>query len=649
MAKQLDPRDPTPYFYDAIRKQTTNRPVEALQDMEKAIELNDNRAVYRSRLLLDADLAARSAALSRIYSDLGFQQLALVEGWKSVNTDPTNFSAHRFLADSYSVLPRHEIARVSELLQSQLLQPLNMTPIQPRLAESNLFLIGAGGPAALSFNEFNPLFNRNGFNFQSTGLAGENKTYTGEGVLSGIYNKAAFSLGGFHFQTDGFRTNSQQKDDIANAFLQFELDPKTSFQFEYRFRNTTNGDLQLNFFRNDILPNLRQTAETETYRAGLRHTLLPDSTILGSFTYQRQDMLSHDERPPLITAIDAKSPGLRALSGELQHLFRSKYVNLTSGAGYFNINREQIRTFDAVFLPRAFVDRLDLDAQHSNVYLYSYINVVKDVTFTLGASGDFFKTDDTMTSESKNQFNPKFGFLWNVLPSTSLRGAAFRAFRRTLITDQTLEPTQVAGFNQFYDDNESTESWRYGVAIDQKFTKRVFGGVEFSRRDLNVPITFTDPFAGVSRVIRKDWREYLARPYLFWAPYDSLAFSAEYQYERFERASTLNFGLKEAETHRVPLGFKFFHPSGLGFAWRATYFNQRGDFQRKSASCCEFGRSEFWLLDAAISYRLPNRYGLLVVGATNINNNRFNYQETDFNNPTLQQGRAFFAKFNFSF
>ena len=61
-AKLLDPEDPTPWFYDAIQKQTTNRPVEALHDLERAIALNDNRAVYRSRLLLDQDLAARSAA-----------------------------------------------------------------------------------------------------------------------------------------------------------------------------------------------------------------------------------------------------------------------------------------------------------------------------------------------------------------------------------------------------------------------------------------------------------------------------------------------------------------------------------------------------------------------------------------------------------
>ena len=65
IAKELDPKDPTPWFYDAIAKQTTNRPVEALQDMQKAIELNDNRAVYRSRLEFDSDLAARSAALGQ--------------------------------------------------------------------------------------------------------------------------------------------------------------------------------------------------------------------------------------------------------------------------------------------------------------------------------------------------------------------------------------------------------------------------------------------------------------------------------------------------------------------------------------------------------------------------------------------------------
>ncbi len=150
--------------------------MEALHDLQKSIELNDNRAVYRSRLMLDEDLAARSASLGRIYRDLGFEQLALVEGWKSVNTDPANYSAHRLLADTYAARPRHEIARVSELLQAQLLQPINITPVQPQLAETNLFILDGAGPADPAFNEFTPLFNRNRLALQASGVVGSNRT-----------------------------------------------------------------------------------------------------------------------------------------------------------------------------------------------------------------------------------------------------------------------------------------------------------------------------------------------------------------------------------------------------------------------------------------------------------------------------------------
>jgi outer membrane receptor protein involved in Fe transport len=266
------------------------------------------------------------------------------------------------------------------------------------------------------------------------------------------------------------------------------------------------------------------------------------------------------------------------------------------------------------------------------------------VTFTLGASGDFFKTDSTAASISTDQLNPKFGITWNLFPSTTLRAAAFRAFKRTLLTNQTLEPTQIAGFNQFYDDLESTDSWRYGVAIDQKFSRTLFGGVEFSRRDLEVPVAVTDLATGLTEVKRDDWREYLARPYLFWTPHDWLALSAEYQYERFKRVPDFGFGLKKATTHRVPLGVRFFHPSGFGIATKATYFNQDGSFQRRGGVCCEAGNSEFWIVDAAITYRLPKRYGFFSVGATNLLDRRFQFQETDFNNASIQPKRTVFAR-----
>ena len=75
-----------------------------------------------------------ASASARIYDDLGFEQLGAGRGDRVAerSTRPTA-SAHRFLSDIYVGLPRHEIARVSELLQAQLLQPININPVQPSL------------------------------------------------------------------------------------------------------------------------------------------------------------------------------------------------------------------------------------------------------------------------------------------------------------------------------------------------------------------------------------------------------------------------------------------------------------------------------------------------------------------------------------
>jgi Flp pilus assembly protein TadD len=651
-AKGLDPQDPTPFFYDAIAKQTTNRPVEALQDLQKAIELNDNRAVYRSRLLLDSDLAARSASLARIYSDLGFQELALVEGWKSVNTDPSNFSAHRFLADSYSVLPRHEIARVSELLQSQLLQPINTTPIQPRLAESNLFLISAGGPGALSFNEFNPIFNRNGITLQTSGLSGENDTYGGEGVISGIYKKTSFSLGGFHLTTDGFRRNADQKDDIANAFIQQELSPQASIQAEYRYRNAERGDLRQRFFPEDFFPGERNKEERHTARLGGRYAFSPSSILLGSFTYHHADFSSTDDQFPLFPSssfLELKRPE-DGFSAELQHLFRSRYFNLVSGAGHFNINGK-VTVASTINLPpppegpgSIFSSATSsTDLEHTNLYAYSYINLIKNVTFTLGFSADFVRGDSPDVGDV-DQFNPKFGITWEPIPGTTLRAAAFRVLKRTLLTDQTLEPTQVAGFNQFYDDFNGTEAWRYGGAIDQKFSRDIFGGVEFAKRDLTVPGIGIDPSTNTLIRIEADWHEYLGRAYLFWTPQEWLAFRTEYIFERFKQPEEFNDQAIELNTHRVPLGISFFHPSGLSTMLTATYWNQYGRLAGFLQDATPSVSDNFWTVDAALSYRLPKRYGFITVGATNLFDKKFKFFNTDFDNPFIQPDRMLFAR-----
>ncbi len=655
MAKELDPLDPTPFFYDAIQKQTTNRPVEALHDLQKAIELNDNRAVYRSKLLLDSDLAARSASLARIYSDLGFQQLALVEGWKSVNTDPANFSAHRFLADSYSVLPRHEIARVSELLQSQLLQPINITPIQPRLAESNLFVISGGGPADVSFNEFNPLFNRDRIALQASSIYGENNTLGDEIVVSGIYKNASFSVGQYHYETDGFRKNNDLSDNIYNAFLQINLTHKTSVQTEFRYRDTEKGDLQLRFDPDDINLHRRYEDEISTIRLGFHHSFSPNSDLIGNFMYQDWDINIYDEVFPFIYWFDIKGYA-KALGGELQHLFSSKYIKTIVGTGYFNVDSELEYKYWFIFYPE-FPGPLLVpearDVRHSNLYLYSYINFPKNVTFTVGGSADFYNRELPRGDyDDKNQFNPKFGITWNPVPNTTLRASVFRVLKRTLVTDQTLEPTQVAGFNQFYDDYNGTESWRYGVAVDQKFSESIYGGVECSHRDLP-EVPWVDQIVDPPKLKEAEWEEKQLRAYLYWTPQKWLALSADYLWERFEREQEFADGIKNVETHRVPLGINFYHPSGLSTMLKATYINQKGGIE-PSYSPMYFipSKNDFWLVDAAISYRLSKRVGFITVGAKNLFDKSFKYFDTYFGsnlkNPGIQPDRLIFVRLTLS-
>ena len=133
IAKELDPTDPTPWFYDAIRLQLDNRPVAALRDLERSIALNDDRAPFRSRLLLDQDRPTRGASLARIYQDLGFASWASTRP-PGAGARPGQQRGAPVPVRLYQGEPRLEAARVSELLQAQLLQPVGMNPVQPSLA-----------------------------------------------------------------------------------------------------------------------------------------------------------------------------------------------------------------------------------------------------------------------------------------------------------------------------------------------------------------------------------------------------------------------------------------------------------------------------------------------------------------------------------
>jgi tetratricopeptide (TPR) repeat protein len=645
LAKQLDPNDPTPWFYDSIRKQTVNRPVEALQDLQRSIELNDNRAVYRSRLLLDQDLAARSAGLGRIYRDLGFEQLALAEGWNSVNGDATDHSGHRFLSDVYSALPRHEIARISELLQAQLLQPINVSAVQPQLAETNLSILGGSGPAEPAFNEFNSLFNRNRLSLLASGAAGGNDTLADEVVVSGVWNKVSFSAGQFHFNSDGFQENNAQERDIFNAFVQASLSPSISVQGEVRSTRHDRGDLQLRFDPAQLHPFMTQETDFDSARLGLRHAFSPRSDVIASFIYGRVDDRFDDRLVefgfpgnPGSLSIDV---GLQGWTTEVQHLYRSRRFRVVSGVGRFQADRDDtvdvgVRLPFPPFAVAAPTRRNTFVINHTNVYSYSQIDVRKNVTLSLGSSGDFLNGRGV----DADQLNPKAGVSWQARRTTTLRAAGFRTLHRSLISNQTVEPTQVAGFNQLFDGVEGEAAWRYGVGVDEKLSRTLYAGGEVSWRNLvhpNVP-------SGGGEVVRDDWNERFGRAYLYSTPHARIGLSLEYLFERFERKG--NFGeeqIVELSTHRIPLGLAYFHPSGVVARLKTTIVDQQGVFGTTDLPTP--GEDRFAVVDGSIGYRLPKRYGLITLDARNLFDEKFMFQDTDPKFPRILPRRLVVFRF----
>ncbi len=627
-AEALDPADPTAWLYEAILKQSVNRPVEALRALQRSIDLNDNRAVYRSLLRIDEDRATRDTSLARIYDNLGFNQRALVEAWRSLSIDPTNYSAHTFLADAYAVLPRNEVARSSQVLQSQMLQPLGTRPIQPQFGLSRSFILAGTAPADPSFNEFGALFERNGLSLSASGVVGGNATFGDQIVLNGLWNQFSVTLGQFYYETDGFRANNDLRQEAYSLFGQLGVTPSTTLSLEARLSDRDAGDLQLRFDPSNFSSTLRQGERIESVRLGLRHDFAPWSTLLATAGYHWATF-DTDISPEFSLHTDEDGP-----IAELQHLHRGDWVDVVAGGGYLPVFRKDRSTG----LPT-----VKTTVEQANVYAYAYLRYPKGFTWTLGASGDFLDSGDLRREE----FDPKVGLVWAPLPGTTVRAAAIRTLARALISSQTLEPTQVAGFTQVFDDVEGTSAWRYGVGVDQVLPADFYVGAEVSRRDLDVPLLVEGP---PRAVVDQSEREDLGRAYIYWAPHPWFALAVEYFYERLKLDPNAGNVVQTAEsrTHRVPMTVSFFHPSGVTAWLRGTYVDQRGTFADAAGSLFQ-GQDDFFVVDAALQYRLPRRWGFLSLEAKNLFDQRFRFQDTDPANPAIAPGRLVLFKFTLAY
>jgi tetratricopeptide (TPR) repeat protein len=679
VAKELDPLDPTAFFYNAIRLQTENRPVEALRELEASIERNDNRAVYRGRLLLDKDRAARGTSLARVFDNLGFDRLGLNESAKSLTFDPTNSSAHRFRSDSYRAQSRREISRVSELLQAQMFQDVNMNPIQPSIASSSLNIVTAGGPTSPGFNEFTPLFEKNTGRLDVSGFLGSNDTHGGEVVASGVFDKVSLSAGGYAFDTDGFRENNDLEHRIFDIYGQWAINPSVNVQAEYRNRDTEHGDIFMNFDPTSFDPARRDDIEEETLRFGLRVTPSERSTVLLSAIFGDRDF-TRTSRQVVPAAGEVLGGEVREFETggddseqfEGLYAFKSERFNVVAGGAYSRVEIDDKITSDISLTidPPAITIRnclnigvvppvlvpvlgggpcppgpfLDLgvntvdpppfssestqtfdagsDVDDYRFYAYGNVEVMPSLTATLGLS----YTDFEDRFGEFDKWNPKFGLQWDLNEKVRLRGAFFKVVKPALASNRLLEPTQVAGFNQFFDDGNATRSERVGVAVDWSARHDLFLGGEFTRRDIehrNIDLT-------TNRSEFQDRDEESHSAYVYWTPSERWALSAKAIYDKFETDSPSLTIPSEVTTRMFPLKALYFHPSGLFAEASVSYVNQ--DVRRGPNSTLAQGDSSFGVVGLGVGYRLPKRRGIVSLSVDNLFDREMKYQDDSYRN-----------------
>ncbi|MGD9125688.1 MAG: tetratricopeptide repeat protein, partial [Desulfarculaceae bacterium] len=224
-AAALDPLDPTPHLYQAFILHDLNRPSEAVSKINQAIALNHNRAVYRSRFLLDKDLAIKNVTQSIIYSALGLEAWAYNRALASIKHDYLNSAGHVFAAGALFGLEGRSRAAASEALLGRILQPANLNTFN-------------------QFNEYTYFFEKPTLDGSLGGTLGNKQTHQAQLFLNGALPSAglAFQALGSRSETDGWRRTNFHQENGLTGMVKWDPDLKSGLMLAGSFLDSDQGD-----------------------------------------------------------------------------------------------------------------------------------------------------------------------------------------------------------------------------------------------------------------------------------------------------------------------------------------------------------------------------------------------------------------------
>jgi len=689
-ALRLDPADPTGWLYSALAKQQENRVNEAISHLEKSQELNDNRQVFRSKLMLDEDKAVRSANLATMYRDAGMDDVSVREAAKAVSYDYANASAHLFLSDSFNELRdptrfnlRYETAWFNELLLANLLAP-----------------VGAGRLSqTVSAQEYSKLFESDGVGFASQSLWRSDGQYQQLAAQYGTIRNTSWALDLDYQHNDGVRPNNELDRIEWYSTIKQQLTPSDSVLLLAKYEDYSSGDnFQYYNPSGSYRPFFKYDEQQQPILiGGLQHEWAPGihTLLLGGRLVTKQQF-SDLQTPQLMVVQNSAGTDLAAFgrpfdvrltdklevfTAELQQIVQEDKFTAVAGArwqgGQYDFGDSLTNPkMPALLWPQQPIGIFSEPFERVGGYGYLTIEPLEKLWLTGGAAYDAMKypanfrsPPESAGTDSRQLLEPKAAVVWNPLPPVTLRGIYSRSLGGVSLDESyRLEPTQLGGFVQTFRsaipesvvgsvpaENVELE----GAALDFKFGHGTFAGLQFEHMDSDVRQTVGDyllpdghpPFAPATTPQRLSYDEESVSASINQLLPDGFVAGAIYRLTHSELKTTypqLSAALlspqdQSALLHQCDFYVLCNHPSGL-FA----RFDARGYWQENHGYTPAEPGDNFGQLDLTGGWRFWQRRAEVLVGILNLTGQDYRLNPLNVY-AELPRSRVFVARVSFEF
>jgi hypothetical protein len=513
LARALDANDPTTWLYSALLEQQENRVNQALDDLETAQRQNDNRSLFRSRLLLDQDRAVGSANLASIYRDLGMTDVSVREAARSVTEDYANASAHLFLSDSYYNLLdptqfnlRYDTVWFNELLLANILSPVGGGRLSQQVSQQ----------------DYSKLFASDGL-----GIASSTETRT-DGMLHqqasqyGTFGDTSYALDLDYHHNNGVRVNNALDNIDWNTTIKQQITPKDTAMLLAQYEDYSSGDNFQYYYQTNARPFYKFDEQQQPILVGAWHhewspgmnTMLLLGRLVDDQTFSDRaaPLFRFQETPPPTGIIVSQVPlnanyqeDFEIYSAELDQIFQWERVTLSAGARYQSGTfQTQNQLSSPTGNPIPLMPALPVTAattslfQRETAYSYLTLKPLDNLWLTGGAAADretfpndFRQPPIAEGEATRSQLGPKAALVWSPLPEVTLRGVYTRSLGGVSLDESyRLEPTQLAGFPQAFRSliseslvgSQSAPTFEtLGTALDLKLGTGTYAGIQVER------------------------------------------------------------------------------------------------------------------------------------------------------------------------